>query len=429
MTEAFMRFWQLKDLRKKVIITILLLCVARMLIFIPLPLIRPTALKDLFDQNAFLGFLNVFSGGGLENFSIITMGVGPYITASIIIQLLALIVPSLEELQKEGEYGHRKMNQYTRYLTLPLAIIQAYSVLLLLKQSGVIAAWTPTTLVVTLLMMSTGTLFVMWLGEIISESGIGNGISLIITLGILGAVPLEIQSLVTTLQTSGNMTKLITFTAVTLATIVFVILINEAKRLIPVAYARRVRVGGSFGSVPSFLPIKVNTAGVIPIIFALALLTMPAFLGQFFSQARSEWLANGAQWLLTTFQPNTNVYNSVYFILVFAFTFFYTYIVFKPEKVSENLQKQSGFIPGIRPGTETTNYLTQVVGRITLFGALFLAVIAISTILLQSQFPSQSLLLQGTSVLIVISVILETTRQIQSQYLMRTYDAYERQRS
>ncbi|HEY1074105.1 MAG TPA: preprotein translocase subunit SecY [Patescibacteria group bacterium] len=423
MWNAIIRFWQLKDLRRKVIVTIFLLAIARTLIYIPLPLIQTSALKELFAQNAFLGFLNIFSGGGLENFSIITMGVGPYITASIIMQLMGVIIPSLEELQQEGEYGQKKINQYTRLLTLPLAIIQAYSVLLLLKQNGVILDWTPVNVVVTLIMMATGTLFVMWLGEIISERGIGNGISLLITLGIIGALPLHIQNMVSTAQTSGNYTMILSLLAITLLSIVFVIIVNEAKRLIPIAYARRIRTGG-FGSVPSYLPIKVNTAGVVPIIFAIAILTVPAFLGQFLSQARSEWLAKSAQWLTTTFQPSSNPYNIVYFLLVFIFTFFYTYIIFKPEKIAENLQKQGGYIPGVRPGTETIRYLQKIVNRITLFGALFIALIAILPVLLQYQFPSQAVLLSGTSLLIVISVVLETGRQIQSQYIMRTYDAY-----
>ncbi len=423
--QSLIQFWQLKDLRKKVITTLLLLALVRVLIFLPLPLIETTRLKQLFDQNAFLGVLNLFSGGGLKNFSIVTMGVGPYITASIIMQLLTVLIPSLEELQNEGDYGQRKINQYTRLLTFPLALIQGYSVLLLLKQNGVLGVWTPFTLVTTLLMMTAGSLFIMWLGEIISENGIGNGMSLIITLGILGSLPTGLQALITTTSTGGNYTVLLSLLAISFVSIVLVILINESKRLVPVAYARRVRTGSSFGSVPSHLPIKINTAGVVPIIFAIALLTMPAFVGQFLSQARSQWLAHAAQWLLRTFQPNTWVYNTSYFLLVFLFTYFYTYIIFKPDKVAENLQKQGGFIPGVRPGNETMRYVRTVLTRLTLFGALFLAIIAILPALLQYQFPSAGqLLLQGTSLLIVISVILETARQIQSQYLMRTYDAY-----
>ncbi len=423
--QSLAQFWQLKDLRKKVLITLGLLAIVRVLIFIPLPLIQTTALKQLFDNNDFLGFLNIFSGGGLQNFSIVTMGVGPYITASIIMQLLTVIVPSLEELQSEGDYGQKKINQYTRLMTFPLAIIQAYAVLLLLKQNNVLATWTPINLAATLIMMAAGTLFIMWIGEIISESGIGNGMSLIITLGILGALPTGLQSLITSTQTGGNYTVLLSLVAVSLVSIVFVILINEAKRLVPVAYARRVRTGSSFGSVPSHLPIKINTAGVVPIIFAIALLTMPTFVGQFLSQARSAWVSHAAQWLVRSFQPNGNAYNIGYFFLVFLFTYFYTYIIFKPDKVAENLQKQGGYIPGVRPGKDTAQYVKTVLTRITLFGALFLALIAILPALLQYQFPSSSrLLLQGTSLLIVISVILETARQIQSQYLMRTYDAY-----
>lgn len=425
MLSGLVHFWQLKDLRRKVFTTLFILAIARALIFIPLPLIKVTALKELFTQNSFLGFLNIFSGGGLENFSIIAMGVGPYITASIIMQLLTILVPSLESLQKEGEYGQRKINQYTRYLTLPLGIIQAYSVLLLLKQNNIIASWDPITLVATLIMMTAGSLFIMWLGEIITERGIGNGISLLITLGILGALPSQVQSLITTFQTSGAVTTIIALLAIILIMIIFVIIIDQAKRLVPVSYARKARYNsGAFGSVQSFLPIKVNTSGVMPIIFAIAMLTLPTFIGQLLRNAKSAWLSNAAEWLVVTFQPNYWVYNVSYFLLVFAFTYFYTFIVFKPDQVSENLQKQGGYIPGVRPGNETASYVRNILYRVTLLGALFLAVIAVLPAILQLQFPSSALLLSGTSLLIVISVILETARQIQSQYLMRTYDAY-----
>ncbi len=424
MFQAIKQFWKLKDLRRKIMITAGLLLLERILVFIPLPLIRTTALKQFFNQNDLLGFLNIFSGGGLKNFSIITMGVGPYITASIIMQLLTIVIPSLEELQNEGEFGQKKINQYARLLTVPIGIIQAFAVLTLLKQNNVIATWTPITLVITLLMMTAGTLFVMWLGEIITESGVGNGISLIITVGILGSLAPQLQSILASIQSSGSYTTLIALAAVILFSIIFVIEINEGKREVPVSYARRIRAGGSFGSVPSHLPIKINAAGVVPIIFAVAILTMPTFLGQFFSNARSLPLAHVAQWLTRTFQPSGRIYNITYFLLIFLFTFFYTYIIFKPEKVAENLQKQGGYIPGVRPGTETIRYIRNILNRITLFGALFLALIAILPALLQNEFPTQRLLLSGTSILIVISVILETSRQIQSQYLMRTYDAY-----
>lgn len=422
MFAAAAKFWRIRDLRLKVGVTVGLLVIVRLLVFVPMPLIQTTALKRLFEQNAFLGFLDIFSGGGLANFSIVTMGVGPYITASIIMQLLGIIVPAVEQLQQEGEYGLRKINQYTRLLTLPLALIQSYAVVLLLKQNGVVASWTPTTLLSALIMMAAGSLFVMWLGEIISENGIGNGISLIITLGILGSLPSQIRSLVTAVETNGSWTSLLALLMITLVTIVAVIIMNEAKRLIPVAYARRLRTGGSFGTVESHLPIKVNSAGVIPIIFAIAMLTFPVFIGQFLQNARSADLVGAARWLIQTFQPTAKTYVASYFILVVIFTFFYTAIVFKPDKVAENLQKQGGFIPGVRPGSETRNFVAGVVNRVTLFGAVFLGLIAILPTVVTFQFPGEGILLRGTSVLIVIAVILETAGQIQSHYLMRTYD-------
>ena len=429
MIEKIIRFWTIRELRNKVLVTLFLLAIVRILIFIPLPLIQTTAISRLFDQNAFLGFLNIFSGGGLENFSITTMGVGPYITASIIMQLLGIIVPQIEELQNEGEYGQRKINQYTRYLTFPLGIIQAYGVLILLRQNGVVATWTPTTLAVTLLMMTAGTLFVMWLGEIITERGIGNGISLIITLGILGALPLSIQNLITTVQTSGSYTMLISLAVITILSIVFVIIINEAKRLVPVAYARWLRSGGSFGSVPSHLPIKVNTAGVVPIIFAIAMLTIPVFLGQFFTQARTAWLANAANWLVQTFQPNTTAYNVIYFVLVFAFTFFYTNVLFTQQNYGENLKRVGAQIPGVSRGAATQRYLNRVLSRITLPGALFLGVVAIMPWLISLIIPqfgstrsSSFFLISSAGLLIVVGVVRDTFFNIQAELKLHGYD-------
>ncbi len=423
MIDALTRFWQLTDLRRKVLTTLGILLIARVLIFVPLPLIQPTALQEFFKQNDLLGFLNIFSGGGLENFSIIAMGVGPYITASIIMQLLTLVIPQLEELQDEGEFGQKKINQYSRLLTIPIGLIQAFSVLSLLKQNNVISAWTPTELLVTLIMMTAGSLFIMWLGEVITENGIGNGISMIITIGILGALGPQLQSLLANAQSSGNYISLIAIAAIVLFSIIFVIAINEAKREVPIQYARKIRSGG-FGSIPSHLPIKINAAGVVPIIFAVAILTMPIFLGQFLANARSSWLQEFARWLTREFQPTSVTHNVIYFFLVFIFTYFYTYIIFKPNKVAENLQKQGGFIPGVRPGNETERYIRTIINRITLFGGIFLALIAVLPAFLQNQFPQQHLLLSGTSILIVISVVLETSRQIQAQYIMRTYDAY-----
>lgn len=423
MIEYFLRFWHLKDLRNKILLTIILLLIVRFLIFIPLPLIQTSALKQLFDQNALLGFLNLFSGGGLRNFAITTMGVGPYITASIIIQLLTTIVPRLEELQKEGASGQRQLNQYTRVLTVPMALIQAYGVLIILKQNNIISNWTPLTLISTLITMTAGTMFVLWLGEIISERGIGNGVSLIITLGILGAFPTQVQSLITTIQAGGSVTQAITLFFVFVISIIVIIVINEGKLEVPIAYARRIRES-RFGGVQSHLPIKVNAAGVIPIIFAIALLTMPTFIGQLFSHARSHWLAVHATQLAQLFQPTNHVYTISYFVLVFAFTYFYTYVIFQPNQVAENLQKQGGFIPGVRPGKETEGYIRHILNRVTLVGAIFLAIIAVLPNVLQGQIASTNILLGGTSLLIVVAVILDTMRQIQSQYLMRTYDVY-----
>ena len=424
-----MRFFQtarqiftLPDLRKRVLYALVLLVIVRVLAHIPLPGVDIESLRNFFSRNQIFGLLNMFSGGAMENFSIIMMGVGPYITASIIVQLMTMVIPSLEELQKEGESGQQKINYWTRILTVPLAVIQSYSMLALLRNQGIVSSWTIFQLAVMIISITAGTLLLMWIGELISENGIGNGVSLIIALGILAGIPTQIRNTLAVLDAT-KVIGLIVFGLIALGAIILIIYANEGQRQIPVSYARRIRSLGSYGAVDTHLPIRVNTAGVIPIIFAMSVMIFPGVAAKFFTQARSEWLAQLASWISNLFNNNL-FYGALYFVLVIAFTFFYTGIVLKPVQIAENLQKQSGFIPGVRPGKETADYLSRIISRINLTGAVFLGVIAVLPFIVQAVTKINTLVIGGTSVLIMVSVIIETMRQLQAQLLMRQYETY-----
>lgn len=418
------KVWQFKDLRNKVLIALSLLILTRFLAHIPLPGVDIQRLELFFQQNQAFGLLNMFSGGTMKNFSIILMGVGPYITSSIIFQLLGIAFPSIDEMQKEGEAGKQKINQFTRIATVPLAIIQAFAMLALLKSQGIIPEWTPFDLSVMLISVCAGTLLLMWIGEIISEKGIGNGVSLIIALGILSGFPEQIRNTAAIIGT-GDMGKIIgvvIFLAILIVTIAGIIFVQEGQRNIQISYARRTRLGTSTGVI-SHLPIRVNIAGVIPIIFAMSLMVVPGVISKYLEAARSPWLANSAK-AIGNFFANQTYYGIIYFFLVVIFTYFYTSVVFKPEQIAENLQKQSGFIPGIRPGNETKEYLKNVIVKITLFGAVFLGIIAILPFIVQSITHINTIVLGGTGILIIVSVVVETMRQINSQIVMHTYDRY-----
>ena len=424
-----MRFWQtlkqiftLPDLRRKVLYALALLVIARILAHIPLPGVDLVELRNFFGRNQIFGLLNMFSGGAMENFSIIMMGVGPYITSSIIMQLLTMVIPSLEELQKEGESGQQRINYWTRILTVPLALVQSFAMLNLLKSQGIVSAWTPLELTVMLISITAGTILLMWIGELISENGIGNGVSLIITLGIVAGIPTQVRNTLAVLDT-GKIIGLIVFGIIALAVVALIVLVNEAQRQIPVSYARRIRGLRSYGGVETHLPIRVNTGGVIPIIFAMSIMLFPGVAAKFLTQARSEWLANSATWVSNLFTNNW-FYGLAYFLLVIFFTFFYTGIILKPTQIAENLQKQGGFIPGVRPGQETAGYLARIISRINLTGAVFLGVIAVLPFIVQAATNINTLVIGGTGVLIMVSVIIETMRQIQAQLVMRQYESY-----
>lgn len=426
--DSIVKLFRTKELRKKVLVTIFLLILTRVVAHVPLPGINPGALQDFFRQNDFLGIIDIFSGGTLSRVSVALLGVGPYITASIIMQLLTMVIPSLEELQKEGESGRNQINQYSRLLTVPLGILQSFGLLAILKNGGILQSFTPFQLVTLLLTTTAATLLLMWIGELISENGIGNGISLIITLGILSSIPGQAQGTIGLIFGIGaidtaKLFSLIGFAIIALITVAFVVAMNEAIRKIPVSYARAYQRAQT-GSVNTFLPLKVNATGVIPIIFALSLIVFPSLIAKFLQNASSDRLVAFAGFVTRTFDPNGLPYAVIYFILVVAFTYFYTSIVFKPGEVAENLQKRGGFIPGIRPGKETASYLQQIMNRITFPGALFLGIIAILPFIMQAITKVNTLVIGGTGVLIVVSVVLETAAQMRAQLIQRSYEIY-----
>ena len=421
----FLALFKAPDLRKRVLIIIGLLAVYRVAAHIPVPGIDPTALRQFFSGNQLFGLLDIFSGGGLSTVSIVMLGVSPYITGSIVMQLLTMIFPRLEELQKEeGEAGRRKIQMYTRLMTVPLAAVQGFGFLTLLARgvsgSAVPLQFTPLQLALTILTVTAGTVFLMWLGELISEQGLGNGASLIIFLGIVAQSPRSLQQALVLWDPTKLPTYLL-FLGVALVVTAGVVFITEAQRNIPVTYAKRVRGGRLLGGVSTHLPLRINQAGVIPIIFALSLLLFPGVIAQFFTASKQEAVARVAQSVVNVFNTNW-FYGLFYFILVVAFTYFYTAIIFDPRKISEHLQKQGGFIPGMRPGPMTAQYLKRIVNRITLAGALFLGVIAVLPLALQGFTQSAVLTIGGTGLLIVVSVILETMKQVDAQLTMREYE-------
>lgn len=418
--------WKTKDLRWKIAIVLGLLLLTRVLANIPIPGISVQGLRTFFETNQFLNLLNIFSGGGLKNFSIAMLGVGPYITASIIMQLLTMVVPSLTELQKEsGEAGRQKINQYTRFLTIPLSVLSGFGTIRLLQsQAGadLLGIFSPFQWFLTLLTVTAGTLLVMWIGEIISEYGIGNGLSLIIFAGIVAQLPSSVSNLIS-LYDPSQLPTIIGFAIVAVLVIAGVVFVTEAQRNVPVSYAKRMQGDRQLGGVDSHLPLRLNQAGVIPIIFAISLLLFPAIISQFFLNAKTPLLAEIASKAMQ-FTNNQGVwYGVAYFVLVVLFTYFYTNVVVNPDEVSQNLQRSGGFIPGIRPGRQTADYLYKVLNRITLPGSLFLGAIAILPFILQTWTGTKALTFGGTGLLIVVSVVIESIKQVEAQLTMHDYQS------
>ncbi|MBI2551031.1 preprotein translocase subunit SecY [Candidatus Uhrbacteria bacterium] len=419
--DTLRRLWKTKDVRSSILFVLFILVLFRVAAHIPIPGIDQVALSNFFSQNQYFGLLNVFSGGTLENFSVVALGVAPYITASIIFQLLGMIVPSIEEMQKE-EQGRAKINQWTRYLTVPMAFLQGYGLLALLRSQGgnLFAQTDSVSIIFMLLTLTAGTMFLLWLGEMISEKYVGNGISILIFGGIVAGLPSFISQAGSLYDRSELLTWIL-FGAAVLVTIVGVVVMHEAVRSIPIHYTRQIQGARLSGAVTSALPLKLNMGGVIPIIFAISVLLFPTTLAQFFLQAKSDWLRQAAQWSIQAMQ-NQTVYGVAYFVLVFVFSYFYTSVIFHPTQVSENLQKQGGFIPGIRPGKPTADYLGFVANRLLLFGGGFLALIAVLPIIMQQTSGQSNLAIGGTSVLIVVNVLIETVKKIEAQLSMHEYD-------
>ncbi len=420
--------WKTKDLKIKIFIVLGLLILTRILAHVPIPGVDASSLRAFFEQSQFFNLLDIFSGGGLTNFSIAMLGVGPYITASIIMQLMTIIVPSLSELQKEsGEAGREKINQYTRYLTIILAPLQAFGTIRVLQSQGgadILGVFSPFQWFLTLLSVTAGTMLVMWIGEIITEYGIGNGLSLIIFAGIVARLPASVNSFIQ-LYDPSKLPTILGFVAMGLIVIAGVVLVSEAQRNIPISYAKRLRGDKLYGGVNTHLPLRLNQAGVIPIIFAISIMLFPALIAQFFVNAKTAIIAQYAQKTIDLFNGSQGLtYGITYFVLVVLFTYFYTAVVFNPDEVAENVQRNGGFIPGLRPGKQTADYLYKVLNRITLPGSVFLGLIAVLPLLLQKFTGTQALTLGGTSLLIVVSVVIETIKQIEAQLTMHDYDSY-----
>ncbi len=410
-----------KVLRNRIIVTILLLALFRVLASIPIPGIDPVKLAQFFGSNQFFGLLNVFSGGGLSNLSIVMLGVGPYITGSIIMQLCTMMFPRLKAMyQEEGEAGRKKFSQYGRLISIPLAILQSVSFIILLEKQGVVGDLNTFQLVINTLVVATGSVLLMWIGELITEFGIGNGVSLIIFGGIVAALPTSISQIIFTYD-SSKLFAYIFFALIAVFIVYAVVFITEAERPIPITYAKRVRGNRVYGGISTYLPLRLNQAGVIPIIFALSILLFPQMILNVVKGAVSNPSIQSLAETLLSWVANGWVYAITYFLLVFIFTYFYTAITFDPHQIAENLQKNGAFIPGIRPGISTSEYVGKVLTRITLVGALFLGFIAVLPLIVKALTNITSVAVGGTALLIAVSVILDLIKKIDAQVAMREY--------
>lgn len=424
MLESFLRKVKLVlgdgVLRQRILFVLGALVVFRLLAAIPVPGVNVASLEAYLNSNQFLGLLNIFSGGGFSNLSIVMLGVGPYITASIVMQLMTILVPKLKEMyQEEGDAGRQRFSQYSRYLSVPLAFLQAFAFLLILQQNGVVPGLTLFGLMVNVTVIAAGSIFLMWIGELISEFGVGNGVSLIIFAGIVAQIPSIISQTIFSFDVA-QLPAYIGFGAAAAIIMTGVVFITEAERPIPVTYARRVRGNKVLGGISTYLPLRVNQAGVIPIIFALSFLLFPQMIATFLSHVSIPWIASGAS-AVVALLANQWVYGVMYFGLVVLFTYFYTAITFEPHQIAKNLQKNGAFIPGVRPGATTSEYLGNIITRITLVGALFLGCLAVLPIVLQGITGITAITIGGTALLIAVSVVLDVVKKIDAQTSIREY--------
>ena len=421
--QAMMDILTLPDLRRKILFTLGILVVFRFIAHVPLPGVDIEALGKIFETNLLFGMLDLFSGGAMSDFSIAAMGVYPYITASIIMQLLVPVIPRLQALSQEGELGSQKINRITHFVTIPLAALQGYAMIALLRSQGVtiepLGSLTIATIIIT---MIAGTMFLVWLGELITERGIGNGISIIIFGGIVAGIPSIVGSGIVEAG-KGQPGGLIAYIILALAMLVLIVIFVEAHRRIPVQYARSTFRGGRMyrQSGSTYIPLRVNTAGMIPLIFAIALMQLPATIATYFMSSADPNFWNT---IYNVFQANTALYNGLYFALVIGFAFFYTMVIFEQMNLPQTLQQQSGFIPGVRPGKATADYLNAVIKRITFGGALFLAVVAIMPFIAQKITGVTALVIQSTAMLIAVGVALDTMKQLEAQLTMRRYEGF-----
>ncbi len=409
-----------EQLRSRILFVLGALVVFRFLAAIPIPGINATELQSFLNNNQFFGLLNVFSGGGFSTLSIVMLGVGPYITGSIVMQLMTILIPKLKEMyQEEGDAGRQRFSQYSRYLSVPLAFIQAFGFLLLLQQNGIVPNLTLLQLITNVCVIAAGSILLMWIGELISEFGVGNGVSLIIFAGIVARIPSDISQVVFAFDIT-QLPAYFGFAAAALLIMAGVVFITEAERPIPVTYARRVRGMKVMGGVSTYLPLRVNQAGVIPIVFALSILLFPQMIATFLSHSAISAVASAAA-LVVSALANQWVYGALYFLLVVIFTYFYTAITFEPHQVAKNLQKNGAFIPGVRPGATTAEYLGNIITRITLVGALFLGALAVLPLILKGITGITAITIGGTALLIVVSVVLDVVKKIDAQTSIREY--------
>jgi len=431
MIDNVLNAFRIPDLRNKLLYTIGLLLLFRIIAHIPVPGVDLAKLRDLFANNQLLGLLNLFSGGALQTFSVAAMGVYPYITASIIMQLLMPLIPQLEALSKEGEMGRNKLNQYTRIMTVPLAFLQGFGQVSLLQRSNVLtnfnlfnkATFLPSFSL--LIALTAGTMLLVWIGELITENGIGNGISLIIFAGIVSRLPSGIGTSIVSGTSSTNIMGLAAFAVIGLATIVGIVVVQEGQRRIPVQYSKRIRGTRMYQGQSTHIPLKVNSAGMIPLIFALSIMIFPGTIASYFQASSNGSVSSFATGVVDFFNSQTGLaYWIFYFLLTVAFTYFYTAVTFQQQNLPENLQKNGGFIPGIRPGRPTAEYLNKVLNRITLVGALFLGLVAILPFFARTATNIQNLAISSTGLLIVVGVVLDTMKQMEAQMLMRNYTGF-----